>query len=131
MRWLDEFLKTQGAVAGSVHIRQGEGLALLASHNLPEAVLAAVRYIPPGKGMAGQAQVRRQPVDTCNLQEDSSGDVKPGARAVAAQAAVALPVFDTQGEVRAVVGLAWMDQRQLDEAAKAALMAAAATLDLD
>jgi DNA-binding IclR family transcriptional regulator len=63
--------------------------------------------------MAGQALVTRQPVSTCNLKDDSSAAVRPGARAVDAQAAVALPVADADGRIQAVVGIAWADSRDL------------------
>jgi GAF domain-containing protein len=62
--------------------------------------------------MAGLALQRGQPVQTCNLQEDRSGNVKPGAKAVNAQAAIALPVRNGGGEVRGVVGIAFQDERE-------------------
>ena len=40
-----------------------------------------------------------------------SGAVKPGAKAVGAGAAVAFPVHDAAGKVRAVVGIAWQEER--------------------
>ncbi len=64
--------------------------------------------------MAGLALERNEPVSTCNLHTDVSGDVRPGARAVDAQAAVALPVTDEAGEVRATVGLAFDGERELE-----------------
>jgi hypothetical protein len=50
------------------------------------------------------------------LQEDKSGSVKPGAKAVNAKAAVALPVFNETGDVRAVVGIAFHHEREFDDA---------------
>lgn len=120
--WLEALLQEQGAVAGSIHLQRNEDLYLAASHNLPPPVVAAVEFVPRGKGMAGLAQVRRQPVQTCNLQNDESGQVRPGARAVNAQAAVALPVLNEQGEVRAVVGLAWAHEGVLDSAREQELL---------
>jgi hypothetical protein len=38
--------------------------------------------------------------------------VRPGAKAVNAQAAVAIPVQDASGEVRAVVGIAFREERE-------------------
>ena len=84
--------------------------------------------VPKGKGMAGLAFERKQPVQTCNLKTDSTGDVRPGAKAVDAQAAVALPVFDGAGEVRAIVGIAWMGERELSETELATLRQAAKAL---
>lgn len=124
--WLRTTLSDLGAVAGSVHRREGDHLALAAAVNLPPPVLAAVATVPPGKGMAGLALTRRRAVTTCNLQTDETGDVRPGARAVDAEAAAALPVFDATGEVRAVVGFAFRGERALDDADLARLTRLAA-----
>jgi hypothetical protein len=78
--------------------------------------------------MAGIAQVKKQPVQTCNLQTDDSGTIKPGAKAVGAQAAIALPVLDDSGEVRAIVGLAWDHERELGPELEQSMMQLAAAL---
>ena len=128
--WLEKLLETEGAVAGSVHLQRGRDLYLAAHRNLPPPVVAAVEHVPEGKGMAGQAQVRKAPVQTCNLQSDDSGAVRPGARAVNAQAAVALPVFAADGSVRAVVGLAWAHEGELDSQREQELLAKVASLEV-
>jgi hypothetical protein len=127
-RWLDELLAAEGAVSGTVHVQRGDDLILVAASRIPEPVLATVATIPRGKGMAGAAQVKRVPVSTCDLQTDQTGTIRPGARAVDAQAAIALPVLDEAGGVRAVVGLAWTGATTIDAARESALMRAAATL---
>ena len=66
--------------------------------------------------MAGLALQRGEPVQTCNLQEDRTGTVKPGAKAVNAQAAVAIPVQDSTGSVLSVVGIAFQDEREFTPA---------------
>ena len=126
--WLRRFLHEHGAVAGTVHGTRGDTLELVAAVNIPEPVRRVTAVVPRGKGMAGLALERNAPVTTCNLQTDTSGDVRPGARAVAAQAAAALPVHDAAGHVRAVVGIAFGDERDLPEDVLAGLARAAATL---
>ena len=126
--WLREFLRAHEAVAGTVHLRNQDGLELVAAVNIPASVMEAVKRVPRGKGMAGLALERNAPVSTCNLQSDVSGDVRPGARAVDAQAAVALPVTDEAGEVRATVGLAFDRERELAEEELARLREAAQSL---
>lgn len=126
--WLQDFVVRHGGAAGTVHRRAGEVLELVAAHNIPPRVQEITARIPRGKGMAGLAFERAAPVSSCNIQADESGDVRPGARAVDAQAAVALPVKDAAGEVRAVVGIAWMQAREIGEAELAALGLAAAAL---
>src|SRR5262245_52585535 len=126
--WLREFLARHNAVAGSVHVVDGDHLAIAAAINLPPPVIAATATIPRGKGMAGIAWDTNQPVQTCNLKDDTSGAVRPGAKAVDAKAAVAIPVHAASGSVRAIVGLAWMDDRVLADDVVAAITRDAAAV---
>lgn len=129
--WLQAELERRGAVAGSVHVRDGDRLRLVASVNLPPAVLKATAEIARGKGMAGLAWERGRSVSTCNLQTDESGDVRPGAKAVGAAAALAMPVHAADGELRAVVGLAFASPREFQPAELEAYEASAAELPDD
>jgi L-methionine (R)-S-oxide reductase len=126
--WLRDLLARHGAVAGTVHVVRGDHLAISGAVNIPPKVQEVTALIPLGKGMAGLAWQHDKAIQTCNLQEDTSGAVKPGAKAVNAQAAVALPVHAADGTVRAVVGLAWMDERVLDAPQLAAISGDAASL---
>lgn len=126
--WLQQFLSAHGGVAGTVHVLGGEALTLAAAVNIPPPVVEKTRTIPKGKGMAGLAWERRLAVSTCNLKTDQTGDVQPGARAVDAQAAVAIPVFDAAGGVRAVVGIAFMGDRTFTQDELEAFSRAAASL---
>jgi L-methionine (R)-S-oxide reductase len=110
--WLGKVLAELNASSGTVHIHENDGLRLAAAINIPVPVQQIVQWVPNGKGMAGLALQRREIVQTCNLQEDRSGNVKPGAKAVNAQAAVAIPVQDPSGEVRGVVGVAFQEEKQ-------------------
>jgi L-methionine (R)-S-oxide reductase len=129
--WLESFASQEGGMAGTVHLRRGETLELVAALNIPPPVVNAVRTIPHGKGMAGIAFATKEPVQTCNLQTDQSGRVMPGARAVPVRASVALPVLDATGEVRAVVGLAFAHEGELPAEVTRALITAAAALPPD
>jgi hypothetical protein len=129
-RWLEDFIAAEGAAAGTVHVQRGEDLFLVAASRIPEQVIAVVAVVPHGKGMAGAAQVRRAPVSTCNLQTGDAGPIRPGARAIDAQAAIALPVLGEDGQVRAVVGIAWMGEMEIDGEREAALMQAARAVPL-
>jgi len=123
--WLQGFIARHGGVAGTIHAVSGDLLALRAAVNIPPPVVELTRSIPSGKGMAGLAWQRDAPVHTCNLKSDQSGDVRPGARAVDASAAVALPVHGESGAVRGVVGIAWKGERDISEGELAALGAEA------
>lgn len=126
--WLGKFIAQHRGAAGTVHLLENGGLRLAAAINIPPQVQEVVMWVPYGKGMAGLALQRKEPVDTCNLQEDRTGNVKPGAKAVNAQAAVALPVLDEEGNVRAVVGIAFPEERQFDSADLENFMLSAARL---
>jgi L-methionine (R)-S-oxide reductase len=114
--WLKNVLAELNATSGTVHIHENGGLRLAAAVNIPPPVQQIVQWVPNGKGMAGLALQRREPVRTCNLQEDSSGNVKPGAKAVNAQAAIAIPVQNVDGEVLGVVGIAFQEEREFTNA---------------
>jgi GAF domain-containing protein len=93
-----------GADSGTIHLLEDDGVLHLkaASQGIPEAVLDTVRQVPVGKGMAGLAVERGHPVDACNIQTDTSGDVRPGARATGLQGAIVVPIFDGNRAVGAM-----------------------------
>jgi L-methionine (R)-S-oxide reductase len=119
--WLRDYVRRNGGVAGTIHLRGQTQLELEAAVNIPPKVVDAVRAIPKGKGMAGLAWERDEPVHTCNLKTDETGDVRPGAKAVDAGAAVAIPIHDHEGEVRGVIGIAYMGEHELTESELSAL----------
>ncbi len=87
-------LERFAASSGTIHLIQtGRTLRLRAQRNIPTAVLAAIETIPVGKGMAGLAVERVEPVMTCNLQTDRSGDVRPGAKATRMQGSIVVPIL--------------------------------------
>ena len=126
--WLRGLLARHEAVAGTVHVVKGDVLVIAAAVNIPPKVQEITATIPLGKGMAGLAWQHDKPIQTCNLKEDESGAVKPGAKAVDAKAAVALPIHDPSGTIRAIVGLAWMHDNELSKDVLAKISADAASL---
>lgn len=124
--WLAAFLTEHQGVAGTVHVERGGDLYLTAARNIPPPVIATVAHVVRGKGMAGLAQINKAPVQTCNLQTDDSGRIKPGAKAVSAQSAVALPVLDAEGGIAAIVGVAFAEEGEVPAAQVEKLMTAAA-----
>ncbi|CAL9658205.1 hypothetical protein SUDANB126_06890 [Streptomyces sp. enrichment culture] len=127
-KWLRQWITAHGGVAGTVHARQGDEMRLTAAVNIPPQVVEIVRVVPKGKGMAGLAFERNAPVSTCNLKTDTSGDVRPGAKAVNAGAAVAIPVHDAAGRIRGVVGIAYQGERPMDDGELALLTSEAEAL---
>jgi len=127
-QWLESLIAQLDGQAGTVHVQRGDDLYLTAAHNIPPKVIEIVAHVRHGKGMAGVAQVKKQPVQTCNLQTDETGNIKPGAKAVDAQAAIALPVLDETGALRAVVGIAWSKEGEIGPDESDSMMKLAATL---
>jgi L-methionine (R)-S-oxide reductase len=67
-------------------------LKLVAQQGLPPQLLDVVGTIPVGKGIAGQVAAQNRPVTLCNLQTDTSGVAKPGARQTGVGGALCVPV---------------------------------------
>ncbi len=80
---------------GTIHLLDARDgmLHLAAQRGLPPFVLDKVQVIPIGKGMAGIAAERRQPVQVCNLQTDASGVVRPGAKMTQMEGSLAAPML--------------------------------------
>ncbi len=99
------------AESGTIH-RLAQGQLELCAHTpgMPPPVLERIRIIPVGKGMAGLALERRAPVTACNLQTDTSGDVRPGARATGLQGSLVVPILH-DGEPHGTLGIANREER--------------------
>jgi L-methionine (R)-S-oxide reductase len=67
-------------------------LRLLAQAGLPPQLLDMVSIIPVGKGIAGECAQKNRPVTMCNLQTDTSGVAKPGAKQTGVGGAVCVPI---------------------------------------
>ncbi|MFZ4748902.1 MAG: GAF domain-containing protein [Phycisphaerales bacterium] len=125
---LQSLLADLRADSGTLHAIGADGaLHLRCAIGIPEPVLAIVAVVPVGKGMAGLAAERRCAVNSCNIQQDTTGDVRPGARATGLAGSVAVPVLAADGRVLGVVGVATRAERTFtadDESAIASRSAA-------
>lgn len=92
---MDLVLAHFDADTGTIHMIGPDGLLHLEAWagGIPEPLLDIIRTIPVGKGIAGLAVQRREPVNLCNLQTDQSGDVRPGARATGVQGSICVPMM--------------------------------------
>ncbi|HXB58792.1 MAG TPA: GAF domain-containing protein [Candidatus Acidoferrales bacterium] len=79
---------------GTIHLLDPDKqlLHLAAQVGLPPQLLDVVKTIPVGKGIAGQVAAQNKPVSICNLQTDSSGVAKPGARQTGVGGSLCVPV---------------------------------------
>ena len=104
---LEKILRHFDCVTGTVHLLGEDGmLDLLAQRGIPDSILDKVAKIPVGKGMAGLAAERMEPVQVCNLQTDDSGDVRPGAKDTRMEGSIAAPIVAGSGELVGTLGVA-------------------------
>ena len=126
---LDEVLNRFSCPTGTIHVLDmTSGLLQLRAHRgIPEALLARVGEIPMGKGMAGLAAQRREPVRVCNLQADGPGQARPAAKQTGMEGAIAVPML-VHGELRGVLGIAKPVAHDFDSTETAHLLAAASAI---
>lgn len=116
-----------GAQAGTVHGMEDGLLKLVASANIPPPIVDIIRQVPIGKGIAGLAAQRLEPVTLCNLQTDTSGQARPAAKATGMEGTIAVPIL-VAGELRGVLGIAKATAYEWPEAESALLLAIGARL---
>jgi L-methionine (R)-S-oxide reductase len=104
---LEKILAGFDCRVGTIHALQPDSgvLSLQAQRGLPAVLLPRVQEIPIGKGMAGLAAERREPVQVCNLQTDGSGVAKPAARETQMEGSIAVPML-AEGALCGTLGVA-------------------------
>jgi len=125
---LESIVRAFGADTGSVHLLEDGILVLKAQVGLPPRVAEIVALVPIGKGMAGLAFERNEPVSTCNIQTDDSGDVKSGARATGVNGAIVVPMRDSEGHARGALGIGVHREYEYSQDETARLIVEAAKL---
>ncbi|MCB1229355.1 MAG: GAF domain-containing protein [Verrucomicrobiae bacterium] len=95
-RFLEATIADFDCTTGTLHRLDlsDQHLKLVAHRGIPEQLMPIVGSIPIGKGIAGTAALRLEPVEICNLQTDTSGVAKPGAKQTNVQGSLAVPVLD-------------------------------------
>lgn len=126
---LEATIESFGCQAGTVHwLDPQSGLLKLAAHrNIPPPIVEIVATVPIGKGIAGLAAQRREPVSLCNLQTDTSGQARPAAKTTGMEGSLAVPML-VGGELRGVLGIAKAAAHEWTDAEKAVVLAIAAKL---
>lgn len=103
---LEDVIAAFDCTSGTLHRWDGDELVLVTSVGIPESVRSRIGRIPIGKGMAGLAAERMEPVDVCNLQTDDSGVAEEGARATGMEGSLAAPVVSADGTLGGTIGVA-------------------------
>lgn len=91
---LRETLRHFRSESGTIHLLDTDKqlLHLATQIGLPPQLMDVVKTIPVGKGIAGQVAAQNKPVSICNLQTDSGGVAKPGAKQTGLGGSVCVPV---------------------------------------
>lgn len=97
-------------------------LKLVTSERIPDVLIPVIGTIPIGKGVAGAAAQRREPVEICNLQTDTSGVAKPDAKKTQLQGSLAVPVLDASGGLHGTLGIGKMEAYDFTDEEKSRLM---------
>ncbi len=125
--WLAGVLAEFSCQTGTLHRADGEFLDLVAHVGVPEMLIPKISRIPFGKGIAGAAAERREPVELCNLQQDLGGVARPDARQTQVSGSLAVPVFSPDGgRVLGTLGIGMMEPHDFTEDEKSRLAGIAA-----
>ena len=124
---LEAALRHFDCQAGTVHLVRDGMLKLVAYYNIPPHIVQIVDSVPIGKGIAGLAAERREPVSLCNLQQDSSGQARPGAKSTGMEGSLAVPML-AGGQLRGVLGIAKASAHDWTDLEKAELLQIGAEL---
>jgi L-methionine (R)-S-oxide reductase len=103
-------------------------LHMVASRGIPDHIAAITREIPFGKGMAGLCADRLAPVMVCNVQQDSSGQARPGAKETGVAGAIVVPVLAKDGRLVGTLGIGKSEEHEYTAPEQQTLEACAARL---
>lgn len=122
-RFLDAAVAAFDCTTGTLHRLDpaDQHLKLVAHQGIPDALMPVIGSIPIGKGIAGTAAQRLEPVEICNLQTDTSGVAKPGAKQTQVQGSLAVPVLDGE-RLCGTLGVGKREPYDFSDAEKARLM---------
>lgn len=102
---LENIVRDFAADTGSIHLLENGVLMLKAHIGLPPHIVSVVSVVPIGKGMAGLAAERNEPVSVCNLQTDDSGKFPSGAKATGVNGAIVVPIRNAAGQMNGTLGI--------------------------
>jgi putative methionine-R-sulfoxide reductase with GAF domain len=93
---LSRTLEAFRCVVGTVHLLDPANgmLHMKAQRGIPEVILDRIETIPIGRGTAGIAAERREPVQVCDLLTHEFGAAESGAREAKMEGSVSFPLLD-------------------------------------
>jgi len=92
---------------GTIHFldKKTDLLKIQVHQGIPPFLIPKLSEIPIGKGMAGIAAERREPVEMCNLQTDDSGVARPAAKETKVEGSIVVPMI-WEGTLYGTLGVA-------------------------
>ena len=113
---LTEILGIMGCATGTIHVldENTQLLKLIASEGIPDVLMPKIESIPIGKGIAGAAAERREAVQLCNLQTDTTGTARPDAKKTKVAGSLAIPILDGD-QLRGTVGVGMRDPHEFTD----------------
>ncbi|MDO6516628.1 GAF domain-containing protein [Zobellia uliginosa] len=104
---LEDIISGFDCTTGTIHfLDQDTSLLQLQAHKgIPPFLIPKLSTIPIGKGMAGIAAERKEAVEMCNLQTDSSGVARPAAKETKVEGSIAAPML-LDGKLYGTLGIA-------------------------
>ncbi|WP_297707771.1 GAF domain-containing protein [uncultured Eudoraea sp.] len=92
---LSEIISCFDCTTGTIHFLDENTsiLKLQAHQGIPPFLIPKITEISIGKGMAGIAAERLEPVEICNLQTDDSGVARPAAKETKVEGSIAVPML--------------------------------------
>ncbi len=92
---LTDIISCFDCTTGTIHFLDKDTsiLKLQAHQGIPAFLIPKIAEIPIGKGMAGIAAERMEPVEICNLQTDDSGVARPAAKETKVEGSIAVPML--------------------------------------
>lgn len=118
---LNQVLEEFDCQTGTLHRAEGNFLYLVGQIGVPDFLLEKIRLIPFGKGIAGVAAEKKEPVELCNLQLDLGGIAKEDARKTEVSGSLAIPILTHSGEVLGTIGIGKLTPYEFSSDEKARL----------
>lgn len=113
-----------GCQTGTIHqaTKAEQILTLIEQIGVPDFLIEKISSIPFGKGIAGAAAERKEPVELCNLQENLGGIAKPDAQKTGVSGSIAVPILcPISGEVLGTLGIGKLEPYEFTGAEKTRL----------
>jgi len=114
---LQKILEAMNCRTGTIHRFDPDStlLTLVTQVGIPAELLDKVDAIPIGKGIAGAAAEKRDAVQLCNLQTDTSGVAKPDAKKTQVAGSLAVPIVGSDDQLLGTLGVGMFEPHEFNE----------------